>query len=242
MLHGFSKIFLLNGLSFLLLMLMPLNESVSAQELSRLRGTTWQWTRLQDPTQHIQIEEPSNYTLKFAPDGNLAVKADCNRARGSYKTGKGSSISIKLGPMTLVACTRDSRGNEFVKKLEFVRHFFFRDDNLFMDLMADGGTMEFTRVETSELQPKVDDYSFRHRIEVVDSLFQRAQESHAKGKLSSSEYRSLLMLLRDEERSIYQSVRNYHFNDITEGNYWIRSRLKFPSRLDQELLRIEGGG
>ena len=54
----------------------------------------------------------------------------------------GSNIEIVPGPSTLVACPEDSLGDQFVQNLTFARIYFFQDGDLFMDLMADGGTMQ----------------------------------------------------------------------------------------------------
>ena len=46
--------------------------------------------------------------------------------------------------MTLAACPPASRSDDFVKYLGSVAIYFFQDGNLFIDLMADGGTMQFS--------------------------------------------------------------------------------------------------
>jgi hypothetical protein len=71
------------------------------------------------------------------------IKADCNNAKGTYTT-DGSKISIVVGPMTLAACPPGSRSDEFIKHLGFAAISFFQDGDLFIDLMADGGTMQFS--------------------------------------------------------------------------------------------------
>jgi hypothetical protein len=48
--------------------------------------------------------------------------------------------------MTRAMCTKDSRSDQFVKYLGFVRIYFFKDGHVFFDLFADGGTMEFIPV------------------------------------------------------------------------------------------------
>jgi len=39
-------------------------------------------------------------------------------------------------------CSPESRSDEFIKNLSSAAIYFFKDGNLFLDLMADGGTME----------------------------------------------------------------------------------------------------
>jgi uncharacterized lipoprotein YbaY len=76
-------------------------------------------------------------------DGSVSIQADCNQMRGSY-TVEGKSITITLGPTTLVACPPGSLGDQFVKNLNAAAIYFFEGDNLLIDLMVDSGTMRFS--------------------------------------------------------------------------------------------------
>jgi len=124
-------------------------ETVSA-DMDALAGTSWMWTGFTDPTQQFDVENPENYTLAFQDDGTVTIKADCNNAIGSY-TLDGSSITIEVGPMTMAACPPDSRSDDFVKYLGFAAIYFFDEGDLFIDLMADGGTMQFSPFSGSEV-------------------------------------------------------------------------------------------
>ncbi|MCB0233261.1 MAG: META domain-containing protein, partial [Anaerolineae bacterium] len=42
------------------------------------------------------VPDPQNYTIAFADDNTLAIKADCNQVAGSY-TLDGASLTIQLG-------------------------------------------------------------------------------------------------------------------------------------------------
>lgn len=116
----------------------------AAEQAGRLTASTWQWIRLTDPQQQVEIDSPENYTLTFLPDGSVQIKADCNQATASYTATEGGSLSITPGISTLVACPPGSRGEEFVQKLGFSAIYFFQDGHLFIDLMADDGAMEFS--------------------------------------------------------------------------------------------------
>jgi heat shock protein HslJ len=72
-------------------------------------GTVWRWegTTLTDGSR-ILANDPSRYTIQFVSDGTINVKADCNQVKGVYNL-KGSSLTITLGPSTLVACPPDSQ-------------------------------------------------------------------------------------------------------------------------------------
>jgi heat shock protein HslJ len=137
---------LLSG--FLVLMIASCIAKAPSTEskLEKLRASTWRWVRFTDPLQQFDVAGPEKYSLTFTPDGGIYIKADCNRAKGSYKADEQGSLSIEIGPMTRAMCTKDSRSDQFVKYLGFVRHYFLKDGHVFFDLFADGGTMEFTPV------------------------------------------------------------------------------------------------
>jgi heat shock protein HslJ len=108
-----------------------------------LWANPWQWVLFTDPVEKYDVENPGNYLLTFHEDGTVDIKADCNHAQGTYTT-DGHKISIVVGPMTLAACPPGSRSDEFIKHLGFAAIYFFQDGDLFVDLMADGGTMQFS--------------------------------------------------------------------------------------------------
>ncbi len=107
-----------------------------------MTGAIWQWVHFTDPMGEFDVPDPENYTLEFFEDGTLQIQADCNRATGSYSD-EDTSINIEIGPMTLAACPPGSRSEEFLQNLGFAAIYFFQEGDLFMDLMADGGTMKF---------------------------------------------------------------------------------------------------
>ena len=112
------------------------------QEEFSLTATTWMWVRLTDPTQQVQIEDPENYLLSFREDGSLVIKADCNQALADYSSDD-SSLNIQVGPMTRAMCPEGSRSDQFVQLLNSSAIYFFQGGSLLIDLMADGGTLEF---------------------------------------------------------------------------------------------------
>ncbi|HIP71328.1 MAG TPA: META domain-containing protein [Anaerolineae bacterium] len=118
-----------------------------------LAGTTWQWVGFVDPVADgpQEISQPERYELTLNEDGTASIKADCNQVSGAY-TIDGSSIEILPGPSTLAACPEDSLGDQFVQNLTFARIYFFQNGDLFMDLMADGGTMQF---RAADAQPAI---------------------------------------------------------------------------------------
>ena len=115
--------------------------------LNELVGTTWQWVEFQDrasgaEANNISVPNPENYTIAFLPDGELALRFDCNRGTGTY-TLDGSSLTIQLGITTLAACPDDSLDQEFRTRLEQVATFVQDGDNLVLNLALDSGNMVF---------------------------------------------------------------------------------------------------
>ena len=131
-----------------------LNMQGSSQPATNpLANTSWQWIKLTDPTQQVKIQDPTNYTLTFADATNLSIKADCNQVRASYKAGDDGALSITLGPSTLAACPPNSRGDQLTRLLAGAARFFIKDGHLFIDLIADGGTLEFERAAAAGGSP-----------------------------------------------------------------------------------------
>lgn len=71
-------------------------------------------------------------------------------------------------------------------------------------------------------------------IQRVDSLMLRRNE------MTLVPYRTALEQLRAEEKQLFAEVDNCDFGkDLQAWNYWYRGRLKFPSKIEQELQRLE---
>ena len=116
-----------------------------------LFANDWMWVEFTSPVEKVEIEDPQVYHLTFQDDGQLEIVADCNNAIATYM-GDGSSISINVGPMTLANCLPGSRSDDFINYLGFAANYFFDEGDLFIDLMADGGTMRFSPYDDSDIE------------------------------------------------------------------------------------------
>jgi D-alanyl-D-alanine carboxypeptidase len=112
------------------------------EDLAMLRANPWQWVAFTNPVEQYSIDDPQKYTVSFNNDATVNIVADCNNANGSYVIA-GSSITIQIGPMTMAACPEGSHSDDFIKYLGSAASYFFENGHLFIDLMADGGTLEF---------------------------------------------------------------------------------------------------
>lgn len=84
--------------------------SLTGSSSDSLTGTTWQWVASETsvPASISNVPDPENYTITFNDDGSFNAKADCNSVGGEYTTGDGGTMTITLGPSTLVACPEGS--------------------------------------------------------------------------------------------------------------------------------------
>jgi heat shock protein HslJ len=98
-----------------------------------LQDAIWQWTGTSwyelTESGYVQkqnpIADPAQYEVVYGPGGALQVKADCNRASGSYTYDGGmvGSVRVQMGPTTLAECGPDSRSQELIQSLMAAQDF-----------------------------------------------------------------------------------------------------------------------
>lgn len=120
-----------------------------SEELLHLRSGEWQWIAYAGPMQEFSIEAPGNYRVTFNDDATFTAVADCNNLAGNYVASDSGEITITPGPMTLAACSEGSRSDQFVALLGSATRYYSDGDNLILELMADGGTMELTPADNT---------------------------------------------------------------------------------------------
>jgi heat shock protein HslJ len=82
-----------------------------------LVGTSWYLQNFRLATgAKGAVTNPRDYTLAFASEGQMSIRADCNSGTGSY-TADGKNISIKVLEMTQVACPPSSLSQQFLSAL-----------------------------------------------------------------------------------------------------------------------------
>jgi len=111
---------------------------------SRLAGTTWRLLQFEGGDGKIlKPDDPSKYTIEFADDGRLAARVDCNRGRGTWKSGGSNQLSFGPMALTRAQCAPGSLHDQIVRQWSNIRSYVIRDGHLFLALMADGGIYEF---------------------------------------------------------------------------------------------------
>ena len=118
------------------------NPDTAKTSQSQLQGS-WQLVRFQGGDDTVRVpDDRAKYTVEF-DEGQVSVRIDCNRGRGGWKSA--GAGQIEFGPLatTRAACQPESLHDQIVKQWGFIRSFVFKDNHLFLVLMADGGTYEF---------------------------------------------------------------------------------------------------
>jgi uncharacterized protein/heat shock protein HslJ len=123
---------------------LSVESSPSAQtERMPLVGTTWELVQFQsmdDTTLKPGVGTP--YTLSFDRDGRLRVQANCNRGQGTWRSPDNVSLELGQLAMTRAACP-SKMYDRFVRDLQDVRSYIFKNGHLYLNLKVDAGTYEF---------------------------------------------------------------------------------------------------
>jgi heat shock protein HslJ len=117
---------------------------------SGLVGSSWQLVRFRGGDgASIAPDDGAKYTIDFAAGGGLTARIDCNRGRGTWKTG--GSSQLRLGPLALTRakCAEGSLHDQIVKQWSDVRTYAVKDGHLLLLLKAEGGLYEFEPVARS---------------------------------------------------------------------------------------------
>jgi len=87
-----------------------------------LAGTDWQLVKFQGGDgATLTPDDRSKYTIEFLSDGGVAMRIDCNRARGSWKSSAPSQLEFGPLAMTRVQCPTGSLHDRVARDLSFVR-------------------------------------------------------------------------------------------------------------------------
>jgi heat shock protein HslJ len=116
-----------------------------APESARLMGVEWRWqgSQYSNDTQNIP-PGMDRYTLTLQPDGRVNIRADCNRGGGNFAL-DGNKIAITITHTTRAACPPDSLEQPYIRDLNGVAVWFFKEGDLYLDIKYDTGTMKFSK-------------------------------------------------------------------------------------------------
>jgi len=112
-----------------------------------LGGTSWQLVQIQSMDDKTSApDDRAMYTMAFSADGRVAMRIDCNRGSGTWKSEGPSQLEFGPLAMTRAACPPGSLHDRIVTDLAYVRSYILKGGHLYLALMADGGIYEFEPV------------------------------------------------------------------------------------------------
>ena len=111
---------------------------------SDLEGTSWQLVKFQGGDGISLVPSyKDKYTIEFAGDGRVSVRIDCNQGAGSWKSPEPGKVELTPLALTRAMCPAAPLNDRMPRDWEYVRSYIVKDGDLFLSLMADGGTYEF---------------------------------------------------------------------------------------------------
>jgi para-nitrobenzyl esterase len=108
-------------------------------------GVTWQWVSFTTPAEQVNVDTRERYTIQFDQVGRLAVRADCNRGGASYAVTPDRRVTLGAMALTRAACPPGSLSDRFAREVGRAASYFLKDDELFLELPANSGTLRFER-------------------------------------------------------------------------------------------------
>jgi para-nitrobenzyl esterase len=115
-----------------------------------LQETSWQLVRFRsgDDDRTLAPGDRAKYTIRFAKDGEVALRLDCNRGTSTWKSS--APGRLQFGPLatTRALCPPGSHFDRLVQDLEHVSSFALEGGRLCLSLTEEGGTYEFERLPT----------------------------------------------------------------------------------------------
>ena len=116
-----------------------------------LGGTSWHLVKFQGGDGQVLVPtDRTKYTLAFGENGTLSARADCNRGRGNWTSQAPGQVTLGLLAVTRAMCPPDSLDSQIVRQWTYVRSYTVKDGNLYLSLMADGGTYEFEPISSAQ--------------------------------------------------------------------------------------------
>lgn len=119
-----------------------------------LASTQWELVTIQsmdDAQGTTRIDPLGLVTASFSADGQVSFKLDCNRGMASWKatpSTDGTSGTLQFGPIaaTRAMCPPPHLDERVARDLAYARTYRYKDGNLYITLMADGGIYEWRPV------------------------------------------------------------------------------------------------
>jgi heat shock protein HslJ len=112
--------------------------SAGPSTASRLEGN-WALVAFEPAAGPVEpVSDSQAYTLEFTSDGQLGMRADCNRCTSSYEA-HGLYLSVGGLACTRVACPPESKSTAFINAVSGASSYQRNDESLF--LYYEGGRL-----------------------------------------------------------------------------------------------------
>lgn len=142
----------------------PKNVTLEPSHTNLLAGTKWHLIEFQsmDDAQGIKrTDDPSKYTMNLHEDGTVTMKLNCNIAKGTWSIKEGQSpISgqFQFGKLatTRAFCPPPSMDGFISMQAPYIRSYLFKDEKLYLSLMADGGIFVWDKNTDESMEMKAD--------------------------------------------------------------------------------------
>jgi heat shock protein HslJ len=144
--RGILNIVCTSFLFVALIIVIPISaQSACNEDKSSLTDTIWHWqgTVYNNDTESVSTD-PDRFTLTLQPDGKVSIRADCNRGGGTYALDQ-KKISIIITHTTRAACPPGSLEQTYIRDLNDLAGWFFKEGDLYLDIKFGTGTMRFRK-------------------------------------------------------------------------------------------------
>ena len=126
---------------------------VPASTPTTLGGTSWQLVAFHGMDDTIvKPDDGSKYTLKFGKDGKVAVRIDCNRGSGTWKSPVPGQLELGAMALTRAMCAPGSMHDRLVQDWSRIRSYVLKERHLFLSLMADSGIYEYEPLSSANIE------------------------------------------------------------------------------------------
>ena len=115
--------------------------------LAGIGDTSWRLVKFQGGDGGVLTpDDKAKYTVAFTNSGDVTVRFDCNKGRGSWILN--GPNQVRFGPLaiTRTVCPPGSLHDHLVKQWSLIRSYTLKDGRLYLSLMADGGSYELERM------------------------------------------------------------------------------------------------
>jgi D-alanyl-D-alanine carboxypeptidase len=117
----------------------------SDKEPALAPGFIWNWASVTDPVNGETVIEPGQgYTFSLIDDEQFIMVATCRAAVGQYTLEDNAlTLTFDVPDKLDENCEEDEKGERYFQLMQNAALYFIEDGRLYIDLMADAGTLAF---------------------------------------------------------------------------------------------------